>query len=114
MSAPIGDPREIPEIFDTISYKKGSYLLHMMASFLGQDTLRRGVSEYLKAHKYSNAEQEDLWASITVEAHQRNTLPHNLTTKMIMDTWTLQTGYPIITAIRKYRYGNVEVFQVSK
>ncbi|XP_048526014.1 puromycin-sensitive aminopeptidase-like protein [Dendroctonus ponderosae] len=51
VSVPIGDPKEIDEIFDTISYKKGSSLIRMMSLFLGEETLRAGVSNYLREHR---------------------------------------------------------------
>ena len=97
----VGHPREIDEIFDTISYKKGSFVIRMMSLFLGQETFRQGVSNYLTKHKYNNAEQDDLWQSLTEQGHKDKSLPQNLTVKMIMDTWTLQTGYPVININRE-------------
>ncbi|XP_057659447.1 aminopeptidase N-like [Diorhabda carinulata] len=111
VSVPIGNPKEIDEIFDTISYKKGSSLIRMMTLFLGEDILRRGVSNYLKKHKYGNAEQDDLWQALTEEAHRQKSLPTNLTVKVIMDTWTLQTGYPLITITRNYEKKTAEITQ---
>lgn len=57
MSVPIGDPAEISQIFDKISYEKGSSIIRMMHLFLGEEAFRWGVSKYLKKHKYGNAEQ---------------------------------------------------------
>ncbi|CAG9861266.1 unnamed protein product [Phyllotreta striolata] len=111
VSVPIGNPKEIDEIFDTISYKKGSSILRMMNLFLGEEVVRTGVSNYLKKHKFGNAEQDDLWESLTEEAHKRNVLPSNLTVKRIMDTWTVQTGYPVITVTRDYAIETAEVSQ---
>lgn len=111
ISVPVGHPREIAEIFDTISYRKGSYILRMMSLFLGKQTLRTGVSKYLMKHRYQNAEQDDLWASLTEVAHKNNVLPANLTVKTIMDTWTLQTGYPVISVNRNYETQKAEVSQ---
>ncbi|KAJ8968398.1 hypothetical protein NQ317_007791 [Molorchus minor] len=93
VSVPIGDPKEIEEIFDTISYKKGSSLIRMMSLFLGEEVVH------------------DLWESLTTEAHKDKILPANLTVKTIMDTWTLQTGYPVITVTRNYRKKSAEVKQ---
>lgn len=112
VSVPITNPNDISEIFDVISYKKGSFLIRMMDLFLGKDILRKGVSNYLKEHAYNNAEQDDLWKSLTMQAHEDNALPDNLTVKMIMDTWTLQTGYPVINVKRNYEDGSVEITQV--
>lgn len=111
VSVPIGHPNEIDEIFDTISYKKGSFLIRMMSLFLGEETLRKGVSNYLQKHKYGNAEQDDLWASLTTEAHKNKILPQNLTVKTVMDTWTLQTGYPVITVTRDYKKNTADITQ---
>merc|ERR1712212_421769 len=71
-----------------------------MSHFLTEATFRRGVSNYLKAFKYSAAEQDDLWEHLTAAAHQDNTLPQDVTVKTIMDTWTLQMGYPVIQVVR--------------
>lgn len=100
ISIPIEQHNEIPQIFDAISYKKGSYIIRMMALFLGQDVFRKGVTKYLKAHAYQNAEQDDLWGFLTEQAHKDGALSNNLTVKTIMDTWTLQMGYPVVSISR--------------
>lgn len=104
----------IEEIFDTITYEKGSAVLHMMYHFLGKETLRKGVSSYLEKHKYKNAEQDDLWAALTEEAHKANSLPQNLTVKTVMDSWTLQTGYPLLTVKKLDGKDAVEIKQVGE
>lgn len=74
----------------------------MMNSFLGEDVFRSGVSNYLKKFSYSNSEQDDLWASLTAAAEGRQVLPAGgVTVKDIMDTWTLQSGYPVIKVQRE-------------
>ena len=84
----------------------------MMSLYLGQDVFRRGVSQYLNKHKFSNAEQDDLWSSLTEVAHETHVLPGDMTVKMIMDTWTVQTGYPLITVTRDYHNGTAHIVQV--
>lgn len=49
---------------------------------------------------FSNAFQDDLWEFLTTAAEVDQTLPESVTVKMIMDTWTLQMGYPFITVTR--------------
>ncbi|XP_008186165.1 aminopeptidase N isoform X2 [Acyrthosiphon pisum] len=111
VSVAVGHPDEIAQIFDTISYTKGSYLLHMMNTFLGEDTFKQGIRNYIHKHKFANAEQDDLWSSLTEEAHRQGTLDKNLTVKQIMDTWTLQTGYPVLNVVRNYSAGTVTLSQ---
>lgn len=112
VSVLVGHPDEIAEIFDTISYTKGSFLLHMMNSFLGEETFKQGIRNYIDKHKFSNAEQDDLWSSLTDEAHRVGSLDKTITVKEIMDTWTLQTGYPVLKVSRDYSTGMVALSQV--
>ncbi|XP_069173006.1 LOW QUALITY PROTEIN: uncharacterized protein [Procambarus clarkii] len=100
ISIPVGSPSEIDQIFDDISYSKGSSVIRMMYNFLTESTFRKGITNYLNGQKYSNAEQDDLWRYLTEAAHEDGTLPPDTTVKMIMDTWTLQMGYPVIEVVR--------------
>jgi aminopeptidase N len=91
----------------------GASVIRMMNHFLGEKTFKQGLTNYLKAHKYSNARQDDLWQELTQQAHQDCSLPSNVTVKEIMDTWTLQTGYPVVTVTRNYMNGSAYISQVS-
>ncbi|KAL1122590.1 hypothetical protein AAG570_002920 [Ranatra chinensis] len=95
ISVAVHDPTEIEAIFDTISYSKGASLLHMMEKFLGQETLRNGLNDYLNTHKYSNADTKDLWAIMSKHAN------HSIHVKSIMDTWTRQMGFPLVEIMRE-------------
>ncbi|XP_023321022.1 aminopeptidase N [Eurytemora carolleeae] len=97
------------ENFDRISYGKGSVLIRMMENFLTKKTFRQGLANYFKAHAYSNAEQDDLWASLEDQAQEDGVLNQNMTVKQIMDTWTLQKGYPVLNV--DFRDGNWEISQ---
>jgi len=84
----IENPHQIEEVFDTISYSKGGSVLRMLESYLGEDTFRKGVSDYLSDHKYGNATSEDLWDSLSKVS--------NKPIKKIMASWIRQAGYPIV------------------
>ncbi|KAJ9582424.1 hypothetical protein L9F63_003222, partial [Diploptera punctata] len=98
ISVAVHDPNEIESIFDIISYSKGASILYMLEKFLHQNTLRNGLSDYLNIHKYGNAETKDLWNVLSKHANQ------SLDVKAVMDTWTRQMGFPLITISRD---GNV-------
>ena len=97
ISIEVNDPVEINQIFDTISYKKGSSVIRMMANFLGLDTFNQGVAKYLHGNAYSNANQDTLWRYLTEAAVEAGVFLEGNTVKQVMDTWTLQTGYPLVT-----------------
>lgn len=111
VSVEIGHPNQISQIFDAISYSKGSVIIRMMHKFLGEKSFQDGVSNYLKKHEYGNAKQDDLWAALTEVAHKKLALPQELTVKEIMDTWTLQVGYPIIQVDRDYDTNSADLSQ---
>ncbi|KAH8271340.1 hypothetical protein KR018_007311 [Drosophila ironensis] len=102
ISRPIQMVSEISESFDQISYQKGSTVLRMMHLFLGEESFRAGLQSYLQMFSYKNAEQDNLWASLTQAAHKYRALPKSYDIKIIMDSWTLQTGYPVINVTRDY------------
>jgi len=88
---PVDTPSEIDELFDAISYNKGAALLRMLRAFLGEDFFK-GVRNYIKSHKFRNAETDDLWKYLEKADHTKN-----LDIKSIMDTWSKQSGFPVIT-----------------
>ncbi|CAG2168745.1 unnamed protein product, partial [Oppiella nova] len=51
---------------------------------------------YLNAWRYDNAVQDDLWNYLTLAAN------NSLNVKKVMDSWTLQAGYPVVTLTRDY------------
>ncbi|XP_075149907.1 suppressor of ER stress-induced death [Haematobia irritans] len=96
ISIEVGNPEEISEIFDRISYDKGSTLIRMMEHFLTLDVFKKGLHNYLKELSYRSAEQDDLWHYLTLAAKAEGLLDRNASVKDIMDTWTLQVGFPIV------------------
>ncbi|KAJ8684054.1 hypothetical protein QAD02_019846 [Eretmocerus hayati] len=95
ISVPVKDPSEIESIFDPISYNKGASVLYMLEGFLSEHTLRIGLNDYLKTHAYGNADTNDLWSVFTKRVNK------TFDVKAIMDTWTQQTGFPLITISRE-------------
>uniref|UniRef100_A0A8C1PHQ6 Aminopeptidase n=1 Tax=Cyprinus carpio TaxID=7962 RepID=A0A8C1PHQ6_CYPCA len=52
------------------------------------------LQDYLMTHMYGNAARDDLWNKFS-EAMQREGKDINIT--QVMDRWTLQMGYPVVT-----------------
>ncbi|KAI4480304.1 hypothetical protein M0804_010302 [Polistes exclamans] len=94
ISVKVDDPKEIEAIFDIISYHKGASILNMLEGFLFEDVLKSGLNDYLNIHAYGNADTKDLWAVFTKHANR------TFDVKAIMDTWTQQMGFPLVTIIR--------------
>ncbi|EDV25745.1 uncharacterized protein TRIADDRAFT_35766 [Trichoplax adhaerens] len=87
----VNHPDEINEVFDAISYSKGASIISMMRQMMGNEDYQKGISNYLKKYEFKNAVTRDLWRTLT-EASTRN-----INVTEVMDTWTLQMGYPVVT-----------------
>ncbi|PNY15161.1 puromycin-sensitive aminopeptidase-like protein, partial [Trifolium pratense] len=85
----INHAREIDEIFDAISYRKGASVIRMLQSYLGAQIFQRSLASYIKRHACSNAKTEDLWAALEEGSGE----PVN----KLMTSWTKQQGYPVVS-----------------
>lgn len=86
---PVRNALEVDQIFDHISYLKGSSVIRMLSSHLGQEVFLKGVSDYLKIHAYGNARTDDLWDALSKASGQD--------VKAFMDPWIKKIGFPVVT-----------------
>uniref|UniRef100_A0A182W2Z0 Aminopeptidase N n=1 Tax=Anopheles minimus TaxID=112268 RepID=A0A182W2Z0_9DIPT len=111
ISVEVHNPEEIHEIFDKISYGKGATIIRMMDHFLTTEVFKRGLTNYLNDKKYQSASQDDLWEYLTNEARRGGIFDEHTSVKEIMDTWTLQTGFPVVFVQRDYESDSIEFRQ---
>lgn len=86
-------PNEIGEIFDEVSYSKGSSVIRMLAGYLGEKDFRDGLRHYLKKHSYKNASTVHLWESFEKISKKP--------VRQVMQNWTAKGGYPLVEVINK-------------
>jgi puromycin-sensitive aminopeptidase len=86
----VGSPEEANEMFDALTYGKGSAVLRMIEQYLGEEVFRQGVGNYLREHAYANTVTADLWDGLDGAS--------GTDVGAIMDTWILQGGYPQVEA----------------
>ncbi|KAK3594679.1 hypothetical protein CHS0354_016345 [Potamilus streckersoni] len=91
ISTPINHPDDIAQYFDHISYNKGMAVLRMLGEFLGWNVFREGLKMYITKYKFKNAEMSELWQTFTEATNG------TIDVGEIMDTWTRQMGYPVVT-----------------
>ncbi|XP_068617106.1 endoplasmic reticulum aminopeptidase 1b [Brachionichthys hirsutus] len=123
ISSHVENPAQIQEMFDDVSYDKGSCILNMLRDFLTPEAFQIGIIRYLTRYSYQNTVNSHLWESLTnicsldhLEEDQKKekekefcskrseqsgaSKQHTgdeLDVKAIMDTWTLQEGFPLVT-----------------
>ncbi|KAF6356856.1 endoplasmic reticulum aminopeptidase 1 [Rhinolophus ferrumequinum] len=128
VSTPVENPAQIREMFDDVSYEKGACILNMLRDYLSAEAFKSGIVQYLQKYSYKNTKNEDLWNSMasicptdgtermdgfcsrgqhsSSSSHWRQ---EGLDVKTMMNTWTLQKGFPLITVTVRGR--NVHIQQ---
>jgi hypothetical protein len=79
----------IYDIFDEISYTKGSCLVNYLIDYCGYENFKKSINVYLNKYKYQNTTSEDLYVIIEEYSSKKDI------NKLINDLLH-QSGYPII------------------
>eukprot|EP00484_Ammonia_sp_Unknown_P001996 CAMPEP_0197023626 /NCGR_PEP_ID=MMETSP1384-20130603/4294_1 /TAXON_ID=29189 /ORGANISM="Ammonia sp." /LENGTH=884 /DNA_ID=CAMNT_0042451869 /DNA_START=21 /DNA_END=2675 /DNA_ORIENTATION=+ len=90
IEVPVLTAKGADEVFDIISYCKGSCVIVMLQSFLGDDAFQKGLIDYLNKFAYSNAVTTDLWHHLSQSSDKD--------VGKIMQCWTRSQGFPVIEA----------------
>lgn len=103
IEVPVKRASEVDQIFDAISYSKGSCVLRMISTYLGEDKFLEGVRLYIKRHAYGNTQTDDLWAALE-EASGKPV-------KEIMSIWTKNVGFPVVQVTEDQKESSIHVKQ---
>jgi len=88
IQVPIKNAEEVEEIFDSISYCKGSCVVRLIYRALGPEAFQKGLQNYMQKYKYGNTQTKDLW--------QEWTNVSNVNVQEMMGTWTEVMGFPLL------------------
>uniref|UniRef100_A0A7N6B6L3 Aminopeptidase n=1 Tax=Anabas testudineus TaxID=64144 RepID=A0A7N6B6L3_ANATE len=83
ISQEVEQATDINRVFDWIAYKKVSSCSHQSL-----------LVDYLLSHMYSNAARDDLWSKLSQAMRSEG---RDIDIGEMMDRWTLQMGYPVVT-----------------
>jgi len=103
IEVPVHRAEDINQIFDAISYSKGSAVLRMISKYIGEETFIEGVRRYIKKHAWGNTQTGDLWEALS-DASGKD-VSH------VMDIWTKNMGYPVIQVTENEKEGTITVKQ---
>uniref|UniRef100_H0ZAF9 Aminopeptidase n=1 Tax=Taeniopygia guttata TaxID=59729 RepID=H0ZAF9_TAEGU len=92
-------------------WNMGAALIRMLASFMGHSVFQMGLQDYLTIHKYGNAARNDLWNTLS-KALKR--VGKSVNIQEVMDQWTLQMGYPVITILGNETTDNIIVISQER
>lgn len=103
IEVPVKRADEINQIFDAISYSKGSSVLRMISKYLGEENFLEGIRRYLKRHAYGNTQTGDLWAALS-EASGKPV-------QEVMEVWTKNVGFPVVSVSENKDAGTITAKQ---
>ena len=85
---PLLNPRARPNVllFDSTTYKKGGFVLHLLRDTVGDELFWKSLTNYLNKHKYANVETADLQAAF------EETTGQNL--DWFFEQWVRKAGSP--------------------
>jgi alanyl aminopeptidase len=89
---PITSFGDIQTAFDGITYQKGAAVLRMFEEWLGEDTYRAAMREYLSKHAYGSGSADDLIATIAKVSGKGEAL------SKAMHSFLDQPGIPMVRA----------------
>lgn len=103
IEVPVKRADEINQIFDSISYAKGSAVLRMISKYIGEETFIQGVRNYIKKHAYGNTQTGDLWAALSDASGKP--------VEKVMDVWTKHVGFPVLSVNEDSKSNTIKVTQ---
>ncbi|EAW10369.1 M1 family metallopeptidase [Aspergillus clavatus NRRL 1] len=103
IEVPVKRADEINQIFDAISYSKGSAVLRMISKYMGEDVFLQGVRNYIKKHAYGNTQTGDLWSALADASGKP--------VEQVMDIWTKNVGFPVVSVTENANASSIKLKQ---
>ncbi|CCH44177.1 aminopeptidase [Wickerhamomyces ciferrii] len=100
---PINSSSDIDQIFDNITYCKGSALLTIVVNWLGEDVFFKGVSSYLNKFQYGTTKTLELWDALS-KASGKDVVE-------VMNVWTKEVGFPLVTITENHETNSITLRQ---
>ncbi|XP_044317187.1 LOW QUALITY PROTEIN: aminopeptidase N [Drosophila rhopaloa] len=96
---------------DTQTYHKSALLFRMLHSLIGTQVFVNAIRLYLQRSKRGATNQTILWKAFQEESDRQMSLRQDVQVSRLMDSWTLQPGYPLVRVERDYASQRVMVTQ---
>ncbi|XP_055635492.1 aminopeptidase N-like [Toxorhynchites rutilus septentrionalis] len=111
MTSNAASPSEIAGLFDTVAYGKAGSVLNMFRVAFQDDNWREGLLSYLMSNELDAITAQHLYEGLQTAVNGKNLFPKSLTVQQLMDSWTTEPGYPLLTVRRDYKNGIIYLSQ---
>ncbi|KAH8314172.1 hypothetical protein KR067_006306, partial [Drosophila pandora] len=100
-----------PMASELLAYQKCSVLFRMLHSLVGTEVFVNSVRRYMKSSLKESSNQTILWIYFQGESDRVLSLRQDIRVSPLMESWTLQPGYPLLHVERNYKKREVSIYQ---
>ncbi|XP_030381815.1 aminopeptidase N-like [Scaptodrosophila lebanonensis] len=111
VATPVANDTEVWAAYDKNSVRKAIALLGMLHRLVGDEIIINTYRQYLQQFSHKTATQKDFWTVSQREADNAGRLPKGMAIAQLMESWTLQMGYPILNVTRDYKKRTARITQ---
>ena len=101
----IASASNIMEIFDAVTYQKGSIIIKMLVEYMGNSNFKNCMQQYMKKFAFKTITTNDFCACLEFNTNQPQKNIFNL-----MNGWIQQKGFPLIT-VSPYGPNHLQITQ---
>ncbi len=91
------------EVFDSVSYTKGSQVLRMLELWLGKVEMKKAIKAYLEKYAHANATSDDFFKVVFDSSKKEKEL------KPFKESWLKKRGYPVLFPETSFADGKLTV-----
>ncbi|XP_066992326.2 aminopeptidase N [Anabrus simplex] len=95
-------PAEVSAMFSGLTYSKGGSILRMLSHSLSEKTFQSALRTYLLDRQFDTVTPDDLITHLLSAVEADNSLPPTVNAQSIVESWTEQPGFPVVTVQRCY------------
>ncbi|KAH8324092.1 hypothetical protein KR074_002888, partial [Drosophila pseudoananassae] len=100
-----------PMHYEFQAYQKGSLLFRMLHFLVGTEVFINSLRGFMKSSLKESSNQTLLWIFFQGESDRALSLRQDIRVGPLMESWTLQPGYPLLHVRRNYDKREVTIYQ---
>ncbi|XP_070137967.1 aminopeptidase N isoform X2 [Drosophila bipectinata] len=100
-----------PMDYELQAYQKGSLLFRMLHFLVGTEVFTNSLRGFMKSSLKESSNQTLLWIYFQEESERALSLRQDIRVGPLMESWTLQPGYPLLHVRRNYDKREVTIYQ---
>lgn len=102
---------QIDSLFDAVAYSKGGSVLNMFRKVIGDTAWIQMIRTYLTENRLQSVNPADLISAVEYAVNSSTIANTSITYEDFINSWTEQSGYPVLEIRRNYARGELIISQ---